>query len=457
MSNDLFKYFGGQDLFSVGNASKDSSSEKQEAPVSHAQGPVAADVMNSGTLEGTSAATDGKKVVPFTGNRPNGKGRKSAEDSCADACSEEETDECNEQENEEIDDDAASEALTEDEEVDESAADRNELGGKSANAEVNGDQKSSTGATAGGKKEEEKPKFDLGTFIAYAGHTLSITKFFNAEQLESLDLETVRKRLEKDFPELSKQRTKMDWDEKKNLIIPMVIGGKKGSFFSQGLKGFFFHSKDLIENKEPINILAAKDGYYEVRENQIGVFVSKLPIVEELETCSEGFKMNLPKIPANLFAQLLMFFYDYACFEVEVMGVFYWDSENERYVLDVPQQEVSKTRIDASYSDFPQHFIKVAEIHSHNTMKAWFSDIDDEDEMGTMLYGVVGNIRKGNNQIVFDMCTRAGVAGKFIPLEPETIIEGEYPKGACVDPVQYPSNWRDHVHMKKGYRGGNLK
>lgn len=242
--------------------------------------------------------------------------------------------------------------------------------------------------------------------------------------------------------------------QKKNLIIPMVTGGKKGAFFSRGLKGFFFSSKDLIKHQEPINILAAQDGYYELRENAIGVFIAKASVVDELEPCREGFKMSLPKIPAELFAQLVSFFADYSIHddgEVEVMGVFYWDTENRRYVLDVPFQEVSKIKVDACYSEFPPHFIKVAEFHSHNTMSAYFSEIDDADELGTMLYGVVGKLQQGFCDITYDVRTRAGVAGRFIPLNPAFIIEGDYPEGKVKStiPVEYPLQWHEHVIIAK--------
>ena len=123
--------------------------------------------------------------------------------------------------------------------------------------------------------------------------------------------------------------------------------------------------------------------------------------------------MKLPKIPKGLFEQLVTFFYEYATFEVEVMGVFYWDTENERYVLDIPFQNVSKVSVDACYSHLPPHFIKVAEIHSHNSMKAYFSDIDDRDELGTMLYGVVGRIEKGINRVHFELRTPQVSADSF--------------------------------------------
>ncbi len=345
-----------------------------------------------------------------------------------------------------LDDDSCeedeNEALAHENTPDEEALNRAELSGKQLNTQIKE-------ATSIPKKEEKKPEFNRGTYIAYARQTISITKLFNEESLGTLDLDTVRQRLEKDFPELSKQRTRMDWEEKKNLICPVVTGGKKGSFFTEGIKGFFYKSKDLYENIQAINILAAKDGYYEVRENEIGVFVSKVTKIEELEVCREGFKFSLPKIPQNLFTQLISFFADYSLYEVEVMGVLYWDTEKNIYILDVPNQKVSKSRIMVQFSEFPLQFLKVAEIHSHNTMRSYFSEIDDKDELGTMLYGVVGRLQKEEGNISFDLETRAGVAGRFIPLEPSRIIEGEYSETSSkrLQWDGYPAEWHDRVQI----------
>jgi hypothetical protein len=446
---DLFSYFGGSESFATPSETK---TELPKAPIlaSDATLKGGSDIANAETAPETLSNDkvdedkSDNKVVHIASKRIREKRLKETQiDACVD---EDEDDDKSGNIGDELDEDEQ-EALEEDGEVDEDAAEKAELGGKTANSVVKADDKSTVAAD--GKKEEKKPEFNHATFVAYAGHTLSITKFFTEESLATLDLEAVRKRLEKDFPELSKQRTKMEWDEKKNLICPMVTGGKKGAFFSLGLRGFFFRSKDLFENKEPINILAARDGYYEVRENPIGVFIAKVDIVEDLEPCRPAFKLTLPKIPQYLFAQLISFFADYAMHEVEVMGVFYWDMETKQYLLDVPFQNVSKVKVDACYSSLPSSYIKVAEIHSHNTMRAYFSDVDNEDETGTMLYGVVGRLQSGLKQITYDLKTRAGVAGRFIPLEPIVMIEGDSVEMGvrALDPMIYPSEWDKRVQI----------
>ncbi|OME69178.1 hypothetical protein BK120_33900 [Paenibacillus sp. FSL A5-0031] len=243
MSHDLFSYFGVDDSNSSTKPISSPAPEGEMGSASDATAGSAADDRSNDTCE---TGTDKNKVVYLASDRL--RGNKSPKEQPDDACEDEDV-------------------LSEDPEEDEVAAEYAELGGMSANTEiVKSDLKSTvtTGNTEA-KKEEKKPAFNHVTYICYAGHKFLITKFFDQEKLATLDLENVRKRLEKDFPELSKQRTKMEWDERKNIICPMVTGGKKGASFSQGLKGFFFRSKDLFEKKEPINILAARDGYYEVR------------------------------------------------------------------------------------------------------------------------------------------------------------------------------------------------
>lgn len=367
--------------------------------------------------------------------------------------------------------DEEQEALSEDKEVDEQAADAAELGGQVVKDDNN------SVAVKQEPKAEVKPEFNHSTFICYAGINRPLTKYFTDDKLALVSLEDVRKRLEKDHPELSKQRTKMDWDGKKNVIIPIVTGGKKGAVFFEESRAFFSSAEELFNNKElhPINILAATDGFYEVRENPIGVFVTRtcpeklqrwnvfdqfyeeLSSVDQLDPCREGFKLNLPKVPNQLFEQLISFFMDYADHDVEVMGVFYWNMVKKQYFLDIPFQHVSKVSVDPCYTKLPSHFIKIAEVHSHNTMKAYFSSIDDADELGTMLYGVIGKLRMASGTIRFDVQTRAGSAGNFIPLLPSAWVDCDYDNQEdswnLVSYTPYPQKWKTRVSIHQA--GGN--
>ncbi|WP_336788457.1 hypothetical protein [Paenibacillus sp. MMO-177] len=210
MSNDnydLFTYFGDSSSFSTGTT----SDKAEPAPVSP-----------SVVTESTSEDPNGKEtnVVSFSSRR----GTHIDQTSTV-----KDNDSCETEEPEEDDEDR--DAMSDEPVEDESAANKAELAGKSSIATSN--------STAKGKKEEEKPVFNQTTYICYSGMSLPITKYF-MDDLANLTLEDVRKRLEKDFPELSKQRTKMEWDKSKNIICPMVTGGKKGLLLQPRAERFLF-------------------------------------------------------------------------------------------------------------------------------------------------------------------------------------------------------------------------
>ncbi|MDN4067655.1 hypothetical protein QYF50_07080 [Paenibacillus vini] len=85
----------------------------------------------------------------------------------------------------------------------------------------------------------------------------------------------------------------------------------------------------------------------------------------------------------------------------------------------------------------------------HNTMSAYFSSVDNADELGTMLFGVIGRIKKASGTIRFDIRTRAGVAGKFIPLLPEVWIDCDYDSldesWNLIPYTPYPEKWKSRV------------
>ena len=75
--------------------------------------------------------------------------------------------------------------------------------------------------------------------------------------------------------------------------------------------------------------------------------------------------------------------------------------------------------------------VHVMDIHSHNTMKASFSAIDDADEKATRIYAVIGRLDK----YLPDITARISVGGKFVEIPPSSVFE--YPFN------HYPAEWRD--------------
>ena len=170
------------------------------------------------------------------------------------------------------------------------------------------------------------------------------------------------------------------------------------------------------------------DGIYERRNTEIGAFTykfgdMKLPYLSHLGDGQTGFTFTLPKPGYGILLSIADFFLDIMqrLSDAEVMVQLYWDKEESKYFLYVPEQKVQKATIAATHSQElqgnPQRYIWVLDIHSHNTMGAFFSGTDSADEISTRVFGVMGQISKGTTQPVNFTCKwRAGVNGKFVEL-----------------------------------------
>lgn len=124
-------------------------------------------------------------------------------------------------------------------------------------------------------------------------------------------------------------------------------------------------------------------------------------------------------------------------YQTEAMVQIYYHPNTEEYSLDIPKQKVTIDSVMVEYPEKTIHQIEqerkvkwlVAEIHSHGQYNAFFSQIDNADEIGNCIYGVFGGYfpsKNGTSQRLF----RAGTGGKYVSLGEEDIFaKGE---GACI-------------------------
>lgn len=174
------------------------------------------------------------------------------------------------------------------------------------------------------------------------------------------------------------------------------------------------------------NIVIFRDGEYLLRKNSIGTFFRKQRdyVYKGLEPGPEPFfKFGLPPIPHEILAQQVSFYratmakWDQA----EAYSIVMYDKQEEKYFLAIPKQKVSKGSVAYSQSEIREaypssRYLEVISAHSHNTMNAYFSSIDDRDEQGDLIYMVMGKLDKGQPTFAI----RANVAGKqccFLSLE----------------------------------------
>ena len=121
------------------------------------------------------------------------------------------------------------------------------------------------------------------------------------------------------------------------------------------------------------------------------------------DVTSLDFKFSLPPIPYSILAEIIAIFR--ADLGKENIVQIYWNKE-KGYYLQQPDYEATKQRV--RYLLPRNRDVLVMTVHSHNTMKAFFSPIDDEDELYTGLFGVIGRLDRN-----IDMTFRAGMEGCF--------------------------------------------
>lgn len=220
---------------------------------------------------------------------------------------------------------------------------------------------------------------------------------------------------------------KMDviYIKEENLLDIAFISGKKGADTAahEGEYILFRDRKDLIalikQGLYPKGNVVNRDGSYRVESYPCGTFLVKI----DSETGKEiglSFERRLPRIPISLLNGIKQHFEKDLHYEA-MLSIFY-HKPSRRFLLVEPQAEV--TKVSVNYIIDPEilrdrNLIQVAQIHSHNTMPAIFSPVDNMDETIPLLYGVIGRLNEEKPQFAL----RAGFNGFFCDVPPETIFE----------------------------------
>jgi len=149
-----------------------------------------------------------------------------------------------------------------------------------------------------------------------------------------------------------------------------------------------------------LEYIIAKNGIFKKVETNIleGYFpVSGIP---HLPAIQEQIKIKLPKkIPEEIYFKIFTFF---SKFTTEVYAQIFWDGT--KYFIYIPKQVVSGASVEYERNVKLERKNKlICEIHSHNTMGAFFSTTDDKDEQTGIIYGVIstGNLWSGKFRIKY--------------------------------------------------------
>jgi len=228
-------------------------------------------------------------------------------------------------------------------------------------------------------------------------------------------------------------------------VKPRVTAQSKGAGASY--KGVFTNMADVDAAGKAISILPAKDGkVYEIRNNELGWFITPIVGCEMLSDVKAGFTrgLDIPLIPMDLIVKIISFFRYFTRHgaDNEVLVNVYWDKENREFVIDTPAQLVSKTSIHSNENpDYVNgRYIQYMDIHSHNSMRAFFSSADNEDEKATRLYTVIGRLDK----YLPEIRTRISNGGKFHEIDPGEVFE--------YISKSFPYDWKDKISFREPHK-----
>lgn len=190
------------------------------------------------------------------------------------------------------------------------------------------------------------------------------------------------------------------------------------------------------------------DGLWERRINALGTFYThkeKFQVAGLHSHMEEGWELNVPKIPVEILISIVSFFRKInKKFDSEVFVQVFYDTEKEEYIAHVPKQEVSGASVVyVNDEDFDlTNKILVFEVHSHNTMGAFWSSIDDADEKSDRFYGVIGKV----NQYYPEMLIRLSVGGERSDIDIEDIFEVSTDKTYAEN---FPAEWLTKVSKQQ--------
>ena len=223
------------------------------------------------------------------------------------------------------------------------------------------------------------------------------------------------------------------------VVKPQIRMQKKGI---ADYKGVFPTLEAARASNKVICLIPARDGQtYEMRRSELGEFIAPKHKITEFSEVRAGFRPVLPRIPQELLRSIIGFFRSQmeTGAEFEALVRIYWDREEQKFIPFVPKQRVTKDNVTVQLTDedLPDdtRYLYYADIHSHNSMDAFFSGKDDRDERSVGLYFVLGEL----DHFYPTLKARIFCGDSFVPIDPAEVIEGlEQP---------FPQEWLEQVSV----------
>ena len=191
---------------------------------------------------------------------------------------------------------------------------------------------------------------------------------------------------------------------------------------------------------KPGTMFAGRDGIYLRKQNDIVDALVRVEVSPEIPVFA---KLNIPVIPYYMIYSLYDFF-NKVCSEkrkCEALAILYLDFDNQKYYLDIPDQECSEQHcipIDYVTPERYMSFLRVGSIHSHSTFRAYHSATDENSEVHwDGLHITLGNVDKDEISISVSVVINAN---RFLQEPMDWITD--------IVPIvkRIPSMWNKNTH-----------
>jgi hypothetical protein len=212
----------------------------------------------------------------------------------------------------------------------------------------------------------------------------------------------------------------------------------------------------------PIFYVVAKDGIY--LKKTMGHFdtLNKVDAISILGDCATYAVLDVAKIKARQFAQILTLFREvYKKYHAEANVILHYNRKRKKYRIDVPKQGVSGASVDyVNGEDTYKDYIRIGTIHSHASMSAFHSGTDHGDELNwDGLHITLGKMHKE----YFDISCSIMSGGERFMVQPDQYIESveliEYQETTTYQRYRYIGGVREEIpsEPKLGYKSTALE
>ncbi len=171
-----------------------------------------------------------------------------------------------------------------------------------------------------------------------------------------------------------------------------------------------------------IYYMITKNGPY--MRKKLGFIDCVVPVktISILKDITPYATMSIPKIPADIFAQITAFFRNvYDEYQAESMVLMFLNTKTNKYYVHVPYQKVSAGGINYHRGFVLEDHIMVCSIHSHANFGAFHSGTDHDDERSfDGLHITIGKLGDKFVEIVSSIM----VNGTRFKVDPIDYIEG---------------------------------